>query len=84
MNQDRLARIPMSEVPAGSRNRCYRLRLPGACQDAPLRAERYLTGQAEAFDSYQRLRAEPPTGRVPHPLAAHEAPRAGAVGVDPL
>jgi hypothetical protein len=73
----------MPELPAGSRNRWFRLRLPGDCRDAPLWAERYFPSQAEAFDSYERRRAEHPTGRVHSPVLAPEGDGAWAVCVDP-
>jgi hypothetical protein len=76
--------LAMPELPAGSRNRWYRLRLPGDCRDTPLWAERFFTAQAEAFDYYERRRAEHPTGRVHRPVQSHEKPAAWVVCVDPV
>ena len=74
----------MAEVPAGSRNRWFRLRLPGDCRDIQLSAERLFASQAEAFDFYERRRAEHPTGRVHRPVPPQEGDNAWAVCVDPV
>lgn len=74
----------MSELSAAGRSRWFRLRLPGDCHDSQLWAERFFASQAEAFDYYERRRAEHPTGRVHRPVEAHEAPLAWAVCVDPV
>ena len=67
----------------GSRNRWYRLRLPGDCRDTQLWAERFFTSQAEAFDYYERRRAEHPARRVHRPVEAQEPPLAWVVCLDP-
>ena len=74
----------MSELTAGSRNRWFRLRLPGDCRDTHLWAERFFPTEAEAFDSYERRRAELAAGRVYRPVEAQEPPLAWAVCVDPV
>ena len=74
----------MSELPAGSRHRWFRLRLRGDCRDAHLWAERFFQSQAEAFDYYERRRGEHPTGRVHPPVPAQEDDRAWAVCSDPV
>jgi hypothetical protein len=62
----------------------FRLFLPGDCRYRHLWAERFFSGQAEAFDYYQRRLAEHPTGRVHAPVEAMEGDGAWAVCVDPV
>ena len=76
--------VPMSELPAGSRQRWFRLRLTGDCRDTQLWAERFFASQAEAFDYYERRRAEHPAGRVHRPVPAQEGDGAWAVCSDPV
>ena len=70
----------LSEIPAGSRNRWFRLCLPGDFRDTQLWAERFFASQA--FDCYERRRAEHPTGRLHRPIEALELQLALAVCVD--
>ena len=74
----------MPEIPAGSRIRWFRLRLPGDCRDTRLWAERFFASRAEAFDYYERRRAEHPTGRVHPPVRAQENDSVWAVCTDPV
>jgi hypothetical protein len=67
----------MSEIPAGSRIRWFRLRLPGDCRDTQLWAERFLASQAAALDYYERRRAEHPTPAHPIPATTR---RLGGLG----
>jgi len=81
---DQFGAGPGSELPAGSRNRWFRLRLPGDCRDTQLWAERFFASQAEPFDYYERRRAEHPTGLVHRPVEAQEMDGARDVCVDPV
>jgi hypothetical protein len=65
--QDLHAGFPMSEVPADSRHRWFRLRLPGDCRDTQLWAERFFAGQARAFDFYERRRRRAEHPHQPRP-----------------
>ena len=73
---------PLSELPADSRNRWFRL--PGDCRAAHLWAERFFSSQAAAFDYYERRGAEHPTGRVHRAVEVQKPPLAWAVCVDPV
>ena len=50
----------------------------------PVWAEKYFDNHAEAFDYYERRRAEHPTGRISRPLQSREKPPAWVVCVDPV
>ena len=76
--------LSMPESSADRRNRWYRVKWSDARQLQPAWAEKYFDNFAEAFDYYERRRAEHPTGRVHRPVQAHEKPSAWAVCVDPV
>ena len=72
------------ELSAAARNRWYRVRWPEERHLKPAWAEKYFDNHTEAFDYYERRRAEHPTGRVHRPVQAHESLRIWAVCVDPV
>ena len=51
---------------------------------SPAWAEKYFDNHTEAFDYFERRRAEHPTGRVHRPVQSHEKPTVWAVCVDPV
>ena len=74
----------MPELPASGRNRWYRLRWPDERHLKPAWAEKYFDNFPEAFDYYERRRAEHPTGRASRPRQSQEKPPAWVVCVDPV
>jgi len=72
----------MPEASAAGRNRWYRVKWPDQRNLSPAWAEKYFDNHTEAFDYFERRRAEHPTGRVHRPVQSHEKPSAWAVCVD--
>ena len=74
----------MPEASAAGRNRWYRVKWPDQRNLSPAWAEKYFDNHTEAFDYFERLRSEHPTGRVHRPVQSHEKPTVWAVCVDPV
>jgi len=64
----------MPELAPVRRNRWYRVKWPGEAQLKPAWAEKYFDNHTEAFDYFERRRAEHPTGCVHRPAQSHEKP----------
>ena len=69
----------MPEASAARRNRWYRVKWPDQRNLSPAWAEKYFDNHTEAFDYFERRRAEHPTGRVHRPVQSHEKPTVWAV-----
>ena len=74
----------LPEASAAGRNRWYRVKWPDQRNLSPAWAEKYFDNHTEAFDYFERRRAEHPTGRVHRPVQSHEKPTVWAVCVDPV
>ena len=68
----------MPEASPDRRNRWYRVSWPDQRHLKPAWAEKYFDNHSEAFDYYQRRRAEHPTGRVHRPVQSQEKPPPGS------
>ena len=68
----------MPEASAAGRNRWYRVKWPDQRNLSPAWAEKYFDNHTEAFDYFERRRAEHPTGRVHRPVQSHEKPTVDA------
>jgi hypothetical protein len=76
--------FPMPEVPPSGRNRWYLLRWADERVLKHAWAEKYFDNHTEAFDYYERRRAEHPTGRVHRPMRDQEDCGLWVVCVDPV
>jgi hypothetical protein len=74
----------MPETSPDRRNRWYRVKWADERQLQPAWAEKYFDTHSEAFDYFERRRAEHPTGRVHRPIQSQEKPVVWAVCVDPV
>jgi hypothetical protein len=63
----------MPEPSAAGRNRWYRVKWPDQRNLSPAWAEKYFDNHTEAFDYFERRRAEHPTGRVHRPVRAENS-----------
>src|SRR6476646_6086842 len=67
----------MPEASAARRNRWYRVKWPDQRNLSPAWAEKYFDNHTEAFDYFERRRAEHPTGRVHGPCNRTRSPLPG-------
>jgi hypothetical protein len=74
----------MPEIPGNGHQRWFLVRWPRSLQLSDAWAEKFFDNHADAFDYFEKRRAEHPTGRAHPPLPSHEDEHVWAVCVDPV